>query len=313
MTQPLLTVFTPTYNRGHLLPRLYDSLVRQTSRDFSWLIIDDGSTDSTRELVKGWIAASRVIVCYHYQKNGGMHTAHNAAYERIDTELNVCVDSDDWLVDDAVEKITRFWRQYGTASYSGIIAVNASPSGEVRGSFLPRNCKDIRLSEFYAKGGRGDKKLIYRTEVMRQYPAYPVFLGEKYVPSSYKYLLADQDYSLLILNEVVCVVEYQQDGASFRKIQAYRNNPQGFVFIRKVEMVLGVTLWIRFKAAVHYVAKSIMLCNCNFIKGSPRKFLTILAVPAGILLFFYISRTKRRSPFNSGAQTFVKDKKDLSA
>lgn len=297
MTKPLLTIFTPTYNRAHLLPRLYDSLVRQTRQDFIWLIIDDGSTDNTRALVAGWMAEARFRIRYHAKENGGMHTAHNAAYELIDTELNTCVDSDDWVPDDAVEKITTFWHSHGNDRFSGIVALDGTEQGTVIGSELPRDRPDIRLCDFYADGGTGDKKLIYRTEVIRRYPPYPVFPGEKYVSLGYKYLLADQDYTLLILNEVVCIVEYQAEGSSRNMIRQYRNNPKGFAFIRKVDMVLGGTWNLRAKAAIHYVAKSIMLRNWHFLRESPRKLLTLVAIPAGMLLFWYIMRTTHHSPF----------------
>lgn len=296
MTAPLLTIFTPTFNRAHLLPRLYAALLRQTSPDFVWLVIDDGSSDGTRELVAGWIAEGRIAIRYQFKENGGMHTAHNAAYELIDTELNTCVDSDDWLPDDAVEKINALWRRKGSSRFSGIVALDATEHGGVIGQELPRDREDLRLCDYYARGGSGDKKLIYRTEVMRQYPPYPVFPGEKYFSLGYKYLLADQDYTLLILNEVVCIVEYQAEGSSRNMIHQYRRNPRGFAFIRKIDMVLGATWKLRCKAAIHYVAKSLMLRNGRFLAESPRKALTLLAIPAGIALYLYVTRTRQNAP-----------------
>src|SRR4051794_22068297 len=106
----LLTVFTPTFNRAYCLETCYKSLLRQTSKDFIWLIIDDGSTDRTKEIVKGWIKENKIEIRYHWQNNLGMHGAHNTAYELIETELNVCIDSDDYMPEDAVEKIISFWR-----------------------------------------------------------------------------------------------------------------------------------------------------------------------------------------------------------
>ena len=95
-----LTVFTPTYNRAYILQRCYESLVRQTSKDFIWLIIDDGSTDNTKSLVDQWIKEKNEFeIKYVYKENGGMHTGHNKAYELIDTELKVCIDSDDFMPD----------------------------------------------------------------------------------------------------------------------------------------------------------------------------------------------------------------------
>ena len=340
---PLLTVFTPAYNRAHLLPRLYAALLRQTSQDFCWLIIDDGSVDNTRDLVAGWIAEGKISISYHYKENGGMHTAHNAAYELITTELNTCIDSDDWMPDDAVAKIVGHWRQHGSAKYAGMIALDAAVSNHsparqqgdltrnnesetpalmdssvphsipsitvgagispdanhltIIGSELPRNRTEIRLGEFYANGGTGDKKLIYRTEVMRRYPPYPTFPGEKYVSLAYKYQLADQDYPLLILNEIVCIVEYQTDGSSCNMFHQYRRNPRGFAFVRKQDMIYGYTRKQRLKAAIHYIAKSLMLRNPRFLQESPRKLLTLAAILPGVLLYFYIMHTKAASPF----------------
>ena len=104
MTNKPLTIFTPAYNRAHTLPRTYASLLAQKSRDFVWLIIDDGSTDGTEDLVRGWMNSDNGFeIRYIRKENGGMHTAHNTAYENIDTELNVCIDSDDALAENAVE------------------------------------------------------------------------------------------------------------------------------------------------------------------------------------------------------------------
>src|SRR5690606_33604780 len=97
-----LTVFTPTYNRAYSLPHLYESLKRQTCPNFEWLVVDDGSSDNTRELVESWIKEGRVPIRYIYQKNKGMCGAHNTAYDNITTELCVCIDSDDYMTDNAV-------------------------------------------------------------------------------------------------------------------------------------------------------------------------------------------------------------------
>ena len=103
-----LTIFTPTYNRAHTLVRTYNSLCQQTCKDFEWLIIDDGSTDNTRVVVEKWICNSDFKIRYIYQENQGMHGAHNTAYRNITTELNTCIDSDDYMPIDAVENIISF-------------------------------------------------------------------------------------------------------------------------------------------------------------------------------------------------------------
>lgn len=284
MEKKTLTVFTPAYNRGYIIHKCYESLCRQTSKDFVWLVVDDGSTDNTAELVKEWQKQDNGFeIKYIYKENGGMHTAHNTAYENIDTELNVCIDSDDYMPDDAVEKIISFWRENGSDKFAGIIALDVYESdGKVIGAELP-NKKSTTLMGYYNNGGSGDKKLIYRTDVINATPMYPEFAGEKYVGLAYKYHIVDETKELLIMNEPVCIVDYQEDGSSFSMWKQYYNNPKGFAFFRISEMKYQSGLEL-FKTCVHYVSSSILAKNYNFISESPRKLQTVLAIPAGYVL-----------------------------
>lgn len=287
---PILTIFTPAYNRAHTIGRTYESLCRQTSKDFCWLIIDDGSVDNTKELVKSWIAEDKIPIRYIYQQNQGMHGAHNTAYRNIDTELNTCIDSDDYMPDDAVEKIIKFWSEKGSKKYAGFIALDCTEDGQIIGSSFPCDLHETTLLGYYANGGRGDKKLVYRTEVIKHYPEYPLFDGERYVGLAYKYMLIDQDYKLLTLNEPLVVVEYQQDGSSYNMYSQYWKNPKGFAFFRKTEMVLAPTLRRRYISNIHYVAESIIANNLSFLKESPKKILTFFALIPGVFLYYRIKR-----------------------
>ncbi|MFV0541604.1 MAG: glycosyltransferase family 2 protein [Aestuariibaculum sp.] len=224
-----ITVFTPTYNRAYCLSDCYKSLIRQTNQDFTWLIIDDGSSDNTNKLVKQWIAEDKIDIAYHYQENQGMHGAHNAAYRMITTELNVCVDSDDFMPDDAIEKILTLWERDGTEKHAGIIGLDIDKKSNVIGTPFPNNlneCKYYQLKSRY--NVVGDKKFVYRTDIIKKYPEYPLFKGERFVPLGYKYMLIDQDYWLLCYNEAFCVVEYMEDGSSLNIFNQYKKNPKGF-------------------------------------------------------------------------------------
>lgn len=288
MAEKTLTVFTPAYNRAHTIGRTYESLCRQTCKDFEWLIIDDGSTDHTRELVEAWIQEKKIPIRYIYQKNQGMHGAHNTAYRNITTELNTCIDSDDYMPDDAVEKICSFWKKHGSDRYAGLIGLDQTEDGKVIGTSFPKGMKETTLSGFYQRGGKGDKKLVYRTDIIRKYPEYPLFEGERYVGLAYKYMLIDLDYQLLTLNEPLVIVEYQEDGSSRNMYKQYWKNPKGFAFFRKTEMLVTHSFSRLFIVCVHYVASSIIGKNKDFIKDSPRKFMTILALPGGFLLYHLI-------------------------
>ena len=284
-TEPILTVFTPAYNRAHTLPRTYESLCRQNCKDFIWLIVDDGSTDNTAELVRDWQSRDNGFeIQYIYKENGGMHTAHNVAYANIHTELNTCIDSDDMLADGAVEKILNKWAEVKDEGYAGIVGLDADFEGKIIGKDFPADMMETTLSGYYAAGGIGDKKLVYRTDIINAYPEYPVFEGEKYVSLAYKYLLIDQDYKLCILNDVLCNVEYQADGSSNSMWSQYLKNPKGFAFWRTVRMRYSSSSKRTFIDCIHYVSSSLISKNLHFIKESPRKAYTILAIPFGVAL-----------------------------
>ena len=286
-----LTIFTPTYNRIKTLERTYRSLCNQTDKRFIWLIVDDGSTDNTENVVSEWKKADNGFeIRYVYKKNGGMHTAHNTAYENIDTELNTCIDSDDFMPNDAVRKILEFWERFGNEKYAGIVGLDQRIDGTVIGTFFSQ--KETTLTDFYAKGGKGDKKLVYRTEVITKYPPYPVFEGEKYVALAYKYMLCDQDYKLLTLNEPLVTVEYQQDGSSLNMYAQYIKNPKGFAFFRKVSMVYQPKLRRRFIECIHYVSSCKIYGEKYIMKNSPKKIMTFFAYPCGVILSEFIKKKK---------------------
>lgn len=291
----LLTVFTPTFNRAYCLEKCYKSLVNQTCHEFVWLIIDDGSTDQTKVLVEKWKKEEKVEINYIWQENQGMHGAHNTAYEQIDTELNVCIDSDDYMPEDAVEKIITFWEKYGSDKVSGIIGLDAFTDNKIIGSGLPESLERSTLFELYYKHGvTGDKKLVYRTELTKRFP-YPIFKNEKYVGLAYKYYKLDQQYEMLLMNEVLCCVEYLPDGSSQNMLKQYRKNPKGFAFYRKELMKLPFAkVSFKYRQAIHYVSSSLMISNRKFLQEAPEKGLTFLAIPFGILLYFYIT-TKTRT------------------
>ncbi len=286
-----LTVFTPAYNRAHTLGRTYESLLAQDCKDFVWLIIDDGSTDNTRALVASWQKLDNGFdIHYIYQENGGMHTAHNTAYAKIQTELNVCIDSDDKLAPGAVAKIRDAWAQVRDKGYAGLMGLDADFQGNLIGSGFPVGLHETTLGGYYAAGGRGDKKLVYRTDVVNSVPPYPVFAGEKYVGLVYKYTLIDQSYKLSVLDQVLCLVEYQADGSSSTMWKQYLQNPRGFAFLRKVAMTYPTSQKRLIMDCVHYCSSSIIARDPHYIRESPRKLLTVLCTPPGWLLTAYIRR-----------------------
>ena len=293
MNKPFLTVFTPAYHRAYTLPRTYESMKRQRNTDFIWLIVDDGSADNTAELVCRWQAEENGFeIRYIYKENGGMHTAHNTAYAMIDTELNVCIDSDDALAPDAVQTIFEAWQKVKGKGYAGLLALDARFSGEVIGTGFPDRLAETTLGEYYRRGGKGDKKLILRTDVVRQYPPYPTFEGERFVPLGSLYTMIDRDYTLAVLDAVVCLVEYMPDGSTRNMLRQYYRNPNGFRYGRLVSLTAPTGLKQKAKLYIHYAAES-MLAHQPVLKDAPQKLLCAAVIPLGWLLAIYI-RYKNR-------------------
>ena len=285
---PTLTVFTLTYNRAYCLHKCYESLLRQSCTDFEWLVVDDGSTDDTKTLVADWIAEGKISIRYIYKQNGGMHTGYNTAYDNIFTELAVCIDSDDYMTDDAVEKIVTFWQENKEEKYAGMVFLDITEDGNVIGTKMPE-VKSATVYDLYNRlGVKGDKKQVYRPELIRPFRS-PEFAGEKLFPTCYKYFLVDLTHEMLICNEPVCVVEYMPDGYTKNIIKLYKKNLNNYIFYRKFIMTYpNATLWHRYRFAIHYVAESLLAKNVRFVKDSPRKLLTFAAIPGGLLLYIYL-------------------------
>ena len=251
-----LTVFTPAYNRAKTLPRTYESLKSQSCKDFIWLIVDDGSTDQTKELAEKWQKEEKTFkIEYIYKKNGGMHTAHNTAYENIHTELNTCIDSDDKMAVEAVAKIKKVWEKVRDKGYAGLIGLDADMNtGKMIGKGFPKGMKETTLGGYYAAGGSGDKKLVYRTDIINSVPPYPVFKGD---------------------------VEYQEDGSTRTMWKQYLKNPKGFAFLRKTAMQYPTSRKRMIMDCIHYCSSSQISHNKKYIQEAPKKLLTMLCTPAG--------------------------------
>ena len=290
MSTKTLCIFTPAYNRAYLLLRLYESLCAQSNQDFEWLVIDDGSTDGTELLLQKLQAEGRIQMRYIIQNNQGMHGAHNTAYQNIQAPINTCIDSDDYAPIDAVEKILKACEALPT-NCAGIVGLDANTKGQIIGTRF--NQAYTTLEQFYHEGGKGDKKIVYKTEVVKRYPAYPLFEGERYVGLAYLYLLIDKDYVLKTLNEVLVIVDYQAEGSSNNMLKQYVKNPQGFLFYRTAMLQHSAYKAVQFRHAIHYVSSALQLKKWHLLWQAPKPFLVALALPFGIVLRLYIAYKTR--------------------
>lgn len=292
-----LTVFTPTFNRINLLPRLYNSLSNQTDKNFIWMIIDDGSKDGTEKLVRTWQREHKIEIVYSYKENQGMHSAHNVAYENITTTWNTCIDSDDMMSENAVESILNHLHDIeNDDDFYAVVGLDADQKGNLIGTPFPESLKKIRFNEIYVKYGlTGDKKIVYKTEVMKKVPPYPLYEGEGLVPLDYKSLLADQFAYIKPVNEIWCLVEYQEDGSTRNMLKQYRRHPRGFAFSRISRIDYGVTFKERMKNAVHLVSSSLFSKDYASLFKTNNTLLVISAIPAGALLNLYIRLHTKKS------------------
>ena len=281
-----ITIFTPTYNRAYVLDRLYESLLKQTDKRFEWVIVDDGSTDNTKALAESWIAEKKITIRYYYQENAGKMQAHNKGTELAEYELFCCVDSDDYLTYNAVEKILSCWGRKGiNKKIIGLLNFRLTAQGGRVSSGHLKNVvgRTCTLYDAYRKYGlNGDTMLIYRTEVIKQHH-FPQFEGEKFVPESYLYDQLDQDGKIYVQGEKLYVCEYLPDGytASIRKTN--HDNPRGYEAYIIQRLNLDKKYKDRVLDTIRFIAIELVLKadKKDVLSRTPYKTLVNVMMPAG--------------------------------
>ena len=239
---PTFTVFIPTYNRAHLLPRALASIEAQTFRDFEAVIVDDGSTDGTESLVLDWKARVDFPVVYLKQPNQGKYAAQNAGVAVARGEFFLLLDSDDRLLPDTLARILRHWESIPEAErprYAGVEGLVVSMDGQrVLTTPYPESPFDIGyLDLYYRLGIGGDKKHMIRTEILRRFP-YPPFPGELNIRDSITWNRIAHEYVFRCVNEPVQQVEYQPDGLTSNRFGIRMGSPRGFQLFYREEITL---------------------------------------------------------------------------
>lgn len=281
----LLTVFTPTYNRAYCLERLYKSLRDQSCKSFEWLIVDDGSSDNTKEMVEKWTAEKILNIRYIYQKNAGKSMAHNEGVRQTQTELFLCVDSDDMLTPDAVEAILNEWK-VATDKNTGILMRKFDGSHCLEVTTIPEGLKESTLYDSYNKYGlRGDTALVLRSSVIKQFE-FPKFEGENFVPEAYLYDLIDTKGKLRFVDKPIYNCEYLNDGYTKNMMKLLKNNPQGYTaYILQRLHLLDKTAKMKFVDSARYVAMMLTYDRKHIFSKAVYPFYTLLALPLGYMLY----------------------------
>ncbi|WP_085065478.1 glycosyltransferase family A protein [Pseudoalteromonas sp. TB51] len=235
------TVFTPTYNRASLIHRVYDSLMMQSIRDFEWIVIDDGSNDNTSELIESYKKEADFKIKYLYQENKGKVSAINSALEIADGFFFLVFDSDDWCVDDALERIYSEWLSIPDthkASYAAVSCLKIYADGSVVGEDYNRMPKmGASYIDRFNNRIKGDKWECIITDIHKKYK-YDLSQNERYMAPEYSWLGIGCKYKTLFINEPLSIIEYQTDGISRNNIKHRANNAKSTVkFYERAHLV----------------------------------------------------------------------------
>ena len=227
----MITVFTPTYNRGNLLNRLYQSLCKQIYKEFEWVIVDDGSRDNTAsivELIQKKHLRNEFPIRYFNKENGGKHTAINLGVKKAQGELFFIADSDDFLPADSLLIVHEEWDKIKhDDSFLGLSGVDADAKGNIIGSGLPKeyiDCHAWEISTVYKV--TGDLKEVFRTEVLRQFP-FPEIKGERFCPEVLVWVRMARHYKMRFLNRIIYIADYQPNGITSAISRLRMNSPIG--------------------------------------------------------------------------------------
>lgn len=184
------------------------------------MIIDDGSTDNTTKTVNKWINEDKIPIKYFQKKNGGKASALNYAFEHLNTEYFVTLDSDDFFSEDAVEKALKRLKSIKNNSlYAGILALRTNYDNSVMGGKqIPENVTDTTLIELTNNFKiRSEVIIFYKTEVIKDF-RFPDFPNENFISTAYMEHEIGKNYKFLASREIYCYCEYQPDGLTKNKI-----------------------------------------------------------------------------------------------
>lgn len=280
-----ITVITPSYNRAHTLPACYESLLKQTSKDFLWLIIDDGSSDYTQEIVTKWQNDGKGLsIRYVKKENGGKASALNVAFGLLDTQYATILDSDDTFTPNAIQDALEILASHENESgCCGLMAFRHDTDGCVMGG------RDIPLSSRYTMmdtlNGRYNTELIcfYKSTLLRKHK-FPHFNGEKFVsPQWLDYELSRHHY-FVTSDHKFCICEYISDGLTKNKQRIIKKNPKGYTAVKRQSYEFSNSFLHQIKHGIMYGC-GCLLSGESMIKNSPRKWLSVFISPLSYLVY----------------------------
>lgn len=285
----MITVLTPAFNRGGGLQSLWDSLQKQTVKDFEWLVVDDGSTDSTKNLITQLQEKSDFPIRYIYKNNGGKHTALNVGIQTICSELTFIVDSDDCVTEDAVESILKIHKKYRPQNnICGYAFLRAFPDGKVNGKKFDVDEKigsyiDVRVN---GDDTGADKAEVFKTQCLKEFP-FPEYPNEKFLGEDLVWVRMARKYEMVHINKAVYVGNYLEDGLTNNRRKHNIASPVGCMHRAEEFMESDLKTRYRIKGGLQYIVygRFAGVKVVDLIRKSRHKILATVCIPGGLLLY----------------------------
>ena len=283
-----VTVLTPTFNRGGRLQSLWNSLQKQTVKDFEWLVVDDGSTDGTKDLITQLQEKSDFPIRYIYKSNGGKHTALNVGIQTICSELIFIVDSDDCVTDDAVESILKIHKKYRSQNnICGYAFLRAFPDGKVNGKKFDVDEKigsyiDVRVN---GDDTGADKAEVFKTHCLKEFP-FPEYPNEKFLGEDLVWVRMARKYEMVHINKAIYVGNYLEDGLTNNRRKHNIASPIGCMHRAEEFMEPDLKTRYRIKGGLQYIVygRFAGVKICDLIRKSRHKVLATVCIPGGLFL-----------------------------
>lgn len=285
----MITVLTPTFNREGVLRSLWDSLQKQTVKDFEWLVVDDGSTDGTKNLITQLQEKSDFPIRYIYKSNGGKHTALNVGIQTICSELTFIVDSDDCVTDDAVESILKIHKKYRSQNnICGYAFLRAFPDGKVNGKKFDVDEKigsyiDVRVN---GDDTGADKAEVFKTHCLKEFP-FPEYPNEKFLGEDLVWVRMARKYEMVHINKAIYVGNYLEDGLTNNRRKHNIASPVGCMHRAEEFMESDLKTRYRIKGGLQYIVygRFAGVKVVDLIRKSRHKILATVCIPGGLLLY----------------------------
>lgn len=284
----MITVLTPTFNRGGGLQSLWDSLQKQNVKDFEWLVVDDGSTDGTKNLITQLQEKSDFPIRYIYKNNGGKHTALNVGIQTICSELIFIVDSDDCVTDDAVESILKIHKKYRSQNnICGYAFLRAFPDGKINGKKFDVDEKigsyiDVRVN---GDDTGADKAEVFKTHCLKEFP-FPEYPNEKFLGEDLVWVRMARKYEMVHINKAIYVGNYLEDGLTNNRRKHNIASPIGCMHRAEEFMESDLKTRYRIKGGLQYIVygRFAGVKVVDLIRKSRHKVLATVCTPGGLFL-----------------------------